>query len=138
MAGVTPSPVWLTSLAVPVARSTTKRSSLVPPSRCPGTTLGEERRSRPIARNLKQQAAEGRLETTGDLRRAVHRGFGGLCGFIQALSLEIFRGFESLLGAFEKSFGRRIFLFPLFASFLARRFRNRLLLFLKGGEEFFA
>ncbi|MEO0324108.1 MAG: 16S rRNA (cytosine(1402)-N(4))-methyltransferase RsmH [Myxococcota bacterium] len=45
-------------------------------------TLGEERRSRPIARNLKQQAAEGRLETTGDLRRAVHRVFGGRRGRI--------------------------------------------------------
>ncbi|MEM1417988.1 MAG: 16S rRNA (cytosine(1402)-N(4))-methyltransferase RsmH [Myxococcota bacterium] len=45
-------------------------------------TLGEERRSRPIARNLKQQAAEGRLETTGDLRRAVWRVYGGRRGRI--------------------------------------------------------
>ena len=45
-------------------------------------SLGEERRSRPIARNLKQQAAEGRLETTGDLRRAVHRVYGGRRGRI--------------------------------------------------------
>ena len=44
--------------------------------------FGEERRSRPIARNLKQQLAEGRLVTTGDLRRAVHRVYGGRKGRI--------------------------------------------------------
>jgi 16S rRNA (cytosine1402-N4)-methyltransferase len=33
--------------------------------------LGEERRSRPIARAIKQRDAEGRLETTADLREAI-------------------------------------------------------------------
>ncbi|HJL29688.1 MAG TPA: 16S rRNA (cytosine(1402)-N(4))-methyltransferase RsmH, partial [Polyangiaceae bacterium LLY-WYZ-15_(1-7)] len=35
--------------------------------------LGEERRSRPIARAIKEAEAAGELETTDDLRRAVHR-----------------------------------------------------------------
>lgn len=34
---------------------------------------GEERRSRPIARSIKRAAAEGKLDTTSDLVRAVHR-----------------------------------------------------------------
>lgn len=34
---------------------------------------GEERRSRPIARSIKNAEAAGELETTADLRRAVHR-----------------------------------------------------------------
>ncbi|MEM9068315.1 MAG: 16S rRNA (cytosine(1402)-N(4))-methyltransferase RsmH [Myxococcota bacterium] len=34
---------------------------------------GEERRSRPIARSIKKAEAEGELETTADLARAVHR-----------------------------------------------------------------
>lgn len=37
---------------------------------------GEERRSRRIARSLKQAYDEGALETTADLRRAVHRATG--------------------------------------------------------------
>ena len=37
---------------------------------------GEERRSRRIARFLKRAYEEGELETTGDLRRAVHRATG--------------------------------------------------------------
>lgn len=38
--------------------------------------LGEERRSRPIARSIKRALDAGELETTDDLRRAVHRAFG--------------------------------------------------------------
>ncbi len=34
---------------------------------------GEERRSRPIARSIKNAEQDGELETTADLRRAVHR-----------------------------------------------------------------
>ena len=37
--------------------------------------LGEERRSRPIARSIKQAESEGKLNTTDDLSRAVHRVF---------------------------------------------------------------
>lgn len=37
---------------------------------------GEERRSRKIARSLRRAYEEGELETTGDLRRAVHRATG--------------------------------------------------------------
>jgi 16S rRNA (cytosine1402-N4)-methyltransferase len=37
---------------------------------------GEEHRSRRIARSLKRAYEEGELETTGDLRRAVHRATG--------------------------------------------------------------
>ncbi len=37
---------------------------------------GEERRSRRVARTLKRAYEEGELETTGDLRRAVHRATG--------------------------------------------------------------
>ena len=37
---------------------------------------GEERRSRRIARTLKRACEDGDLETTGDLRRAVHRATG--------------------------------------------------------------
>ena len=35
--------------------------------------LGEERRSRPIARSILRMRDEGKLETTDDLRRAIHR-----------------------------------------------------------------
>ncbi len=52
-------------------------------ARCSQETLadliyeyGEERRSRRIARALKQAQQEGRLQTTTDLRRAVHRATG--------------------------------------------------------------
>lgn len=52
-------------------------------ARCNAETLadliyeyGEERRSRRIARSLKQAYDEGRLETTTDLKRAVHRATG--------------------------------------------------------------
>ena len=37
---------------------------------------GEERKSRPIARSIHRAMAEGQLETTTDLRRAVHRAVG--------------------------------------------------------------
>jgi 16S rRNA (cytosine1402-N4)-methyltransferase len=39
--------------------------------------LGEERRSRRIARSIKRAADEGKLETTGDLRHAVWSAVGG-------------------------------------------------------------
>jgi 16S rRNA (cytosine1402-N4)-methyltransferase len=39
--------------------------------------LGEERRSRAIARSIKRAEAEGALETTGDLRHAIYRAVGG-------------------------------------------------------------
>lgn len=39
--------------------------------------LGEERRSRPIARAIRAAYEAGELETTEDLRRAVHRAFRG-------------------------------------------------------------
>lgn len=43
---------------------------------------GEERRSRKIARSLRRAYEEGELETTGDLRHAVHRAIGGRRGRI--------------------------------------------------------
>ena len=43
---------------------------------------GEERRSRKIARSLRRAYEEGDLETTADLRRAVHRATGGRRGRI--------------------------------------------------------
>jgi len=39
--------------------------------------LGEERRSRKIARSIKRAADEGKLETTGDLRHAIYTAVGG-------------------------------------------------------------
>jgi len=39
--------------------------------------LGEERRSRKIARSIKRAAEEGKLETTGDLRHAIYAAVGG-------------------------------------------------------------
>jgi 16S rRNA (cytosine1402-N4)-methyltransferase len=39
--------------------------------------LGEERRSRKIARSIKRAADEGKLETTGDLRHAIWSAVGG-------------------------------------------------------------
>ena len=42
--------------------------------------LGEERRSRPIARSICRARDAGELETTTDLRRAVHRAVGRLGG----------------------------------------------------------
>ena len=41
---------------------------------------GEEHRSRKIARSLRRAYEEGELETTGDLRHAVHRAVGGRRG----------------------------------------------------------
>jgi 16S rRNA (cytosine1402-N4)-methyltransferase len=43
---------------------------------------GEEHRSRKIARSLRRAYEEGELETTADLRRAVHRATGGRRGRI--------------------------------------------------------
>lgn len=43
---------------------------------------GEEHRSRKIARSLRRAYEEGELETTGDLRHAVHRAIGGRRGRI--------------------------------------------------------
>ena len=43
---------------------------------------GEEHRSRKIARSLRRAYEEGELETTGDLRHAVHRAVGGRRGRI--------------------------------------------------------
>lgn len=45
---------------------------------------GEERRSRKIARSLRRAYEEGELETTGDLRHAVHRAIGGRRGRIDS------------------------------------------------------
>ncbi len=39
--------------------------------------LGEERRSRKIARSIKRAEADGQLATTGDLRHAIYRAVGG-------------------------------------------------------------
>lgn len=44
--------------------------------------LGEERKSRPIARRIKEALADDELRTTDDLRRAVHRATGGKRGRI--------------------------------------------------------
>ncbi len=43
---------------------------------------GEEHRSRKIARSLRRAYEDGELETTGDLRHAVHRAIGGRRGRI--------------------------------------------------------
>jgi 16S rRNA (cytosine1402-N4)-methyltransferase len=45
---------------------------------------GEEHRSRKIARSLRRAYEEGELETTGDLRHAVHRAIGGRRGRIDS------------------------------------------------------
>lgn len=65
--------------------------------------LGEERRSRPIARSIKNAQEEGRLRTTGDLRAAVVRVMGPRSGKIdsatrtfQALRLAVNRELEQL------------------------------------------
>lgn len=54
--------------------------------------LGEERRSRPIARSIKSAQAEGRLETTADLRAAVVRVMGPRSGKIDSAT----RTFQAL------------------------------------------
>ncbi|MCA9533376.1 MAG: 16S rRNA (cytosine(1402)-N(4))-methyltransferase RsmH [Myxococcales bacterium] len=54
--------------------------------------LGEERRSRPIARSIKNAQAEGRLETTADLRAAVVRVMGPRSGKIDSAT----RTFQAL------------------------------------------
>ncbi len=65
--------------------------------------LGEERRSRPIARSIKNAQEEGRLRTTGDLRAAVVRVMGPRSGKIdsatrtfQALRLAVNRELDQL------------------------------------------
>ena len=54
--------------------------------------LGEERRSRPIARSIKNAQEEGRLRTTGDLRAAVVRVMGPRSGKIDSAT----RTFQAL------------------------------------------
>jgi 16S rRNA (cytosine1402-N4)-methyltransferase len=54
--------------------------------------LGEERRSRPIARSIKNAQDEGRLATTGDLRAAVVRVMGPRSGKIDSAT----RTFQAL------------------------------------------
>ncbi|MCA9574602.1 MAG: 16S rRNA (cytosine(1402)-N(4))-methyltransferase RsmH [Polyangiales bacterium] len=54
--------------------------------------LGEERRSRPIARSIKNAQAEGRLGTTSDLRAAVVRVMGPRSGKIDSAT----RTFQAL------------------------------------------
>ncbi len=54
--------------------------------------LGEERRSRPIARSIKNAQEEGRLHTTGDLRAAVVRVMGPRSGKIDSAT----RTFQAL------------------------------------------
>jgi 16S rRNA (cytosine1402-N4)-methyltransferase len=64
---------------------------------------GEERRSRRIARSLKRAYEEGELQTTGDLKRAVHRATGPKRGRIdpstktfQALRIAVNEELEDL------------------------------------------
>jgi 16S rRNA (cytosine1402-N4)-methyltransferase len=73
---------------------------------------GEEHRSRRIARSLKQAYEEGALETTGDLKRAVHRATGPKRGRIdpstktfQALRIAVneeLADLEAFLGALPR------------------------------------
>jgi len=62
---------------------------------------GEERRSRRIARSLRRAYEEGKLETTGDLRRAVHRATGPRRGRIDPAT----RTFQALRIAVNDELG---------------------------------
>lgn len=62
---------------------------------------GEERKSRRIARSLRQAYEEGELETTGDLRRAVHRATGPKRGRIDPAT----RTFQALRIAVNDELG---------------------------------
>ena len=70
--------------------------------------FGEERKSRPIARSIHRAQAEGQLETTGDLRQAVHRAVGGKRGPIdpatrtfQALRIAVNEELDELLALLQ-------------------------------------
>jgi 16S rRNA (cytosine1402-N4)-methyltransferase len=65
-------------------------------------TLGEERRSRPIARSIRRAYDEGRLETTEDLRRAVIRVTGPARGRIDPAT----RTFQALRIAVNDELGQ--------------------------------
>lgn len=71
---------------------------------------GEERRSRKIARSLRRAYEEGELETTGDLRHAVHRATGPRRGRIdpatktfQALRIAVNDELEELEALLEQA-----------------------------------
>jgi 16S rRNA (cytosine1402-N4)-methyltransferase len=64
-------------------------------------TYGEERRSRPIARSIKQAEARGELSTTSDLRRAVVRVLGPSRGGIDPAT----RTFQALRIAVNEELG---------------------------------
>jgi len=64
--------------------------------------LGEERKSRRIARVVKEASDAGALETTGDLQRAVHRAVGGRRGKIDPAT----RTFQALRIAVNDELGQ--------------------------------
>jgi 16S rRNA (cytosine1402-N4)-methyltransferase len=64
-------------------------------------TYGEERRSRPIARSIKQAEARGELSTTSDLRRAVVRVLGPARGGIDPAT----RTFQAIRIAVNEELG---------------------------------